>query len=138
MTIFSLVQARHLADLFSTFANAIKEGTATDDSEELDKEQPAKIEEFPEYEYITVPCVPFPGLTEFKAEHLYMTVTVMMDDDPRKRCFHCAFTDNPGKNGNVGSITPELLSFLFAKDVGKSDTRSSLDYTSEGKGSDSS
>lgn len=37
----------------------------------------------------------------------------MADEDPRKRCFHCVFTDCPGTNGALGSITPELLAMLF-------------------------
>lgn len=46
---------------------------------------------------------------------LYITVTLMTDDDPRKRCFHCVFTDCSGTNGSLGSITPDLLSMLFTK-----------------------
>jgi hypothetical protein len=37
----------------------------------------------------------------------------MNDKDPRKRCFHCVFTNCPGTNGALGSITPELLASLF-------------------------
>jgi hypothetical protein len=37
----------------------------------------------------------------------------MADEDPRKRCFHCVFTDCPGTNGTLGFITPELLALLF-------------------------
>ena len=37
----------------------------------------------------------------------------MADKDPRKRCFHCVFTNCPGTNGALGSITPELLASLF-------------------------
>jgi hypothetical protein len=44
---------------------------------------------------------------------LFMTVTLMADEDVRKRCFHCMFTDCPGTNGTLGSITPELLAMLF-------------------------
>jgi hypothetical protein len=46
---------------------------------------------------------------------LYITVTLMTDDEPRKRCFHCVFTDSPGTNGALGSVTPELLSSLFTQ-----------------------
>lgn len=49
------------------------------------------------------------------SQPLYMTITLMTDKDPRKRCFHCVFTDSPGTNGNLGSVTPELLSTLFTK-----------------------
>ena len=49
----------------------------------------------------------------FTIKPLYMTVTLMADDDPRKRCFHCVLTDCPGTNGSLGRVTPELLSLLF-------------------------
>jgi len=39
----------------------------------------------------------------------------MTDKDPRKRCFHCVFTNSKGTNGSLGIITPELLESLFAK-----------------------
>ena len=49
----------------------------------------------------------------FTIKPLYMTVTLMADEDPRKRCFHCVLTDCPGTNGSLGRVTPELLSLLF-------------------------
>ena len=49
----------------------------------------------------------------FNIKPLYMTVTLMADDDPRKRCFHCVLTDCPGTNGSLGHVTPELLALLF-------------------------
>ena len=39
----------------------------------------------------------------------------MPDDDVRKRCFHCVFTDCKGTEGKLGFITPELLAKLFAE-----------------------
>lgn len=50
---------------------------------------------------------------------LFMTVTLMADEDVRKRCFHCMFTDCPGTDGALGSITPELLAMLFPGNVGQ-------------------
>lgn len=41
-------------------------------------------------------------------------VTLMTDKEPRKRCFHCVFTNCAGTNGALGSLTPELLASLFA------------------------
>ena len=46
---------------------------------------------------------------------LYMTVTLMTDDDPRKRCFHCVFTDSPATQDHIGSVTTELLAMLFTE-----------------------
>ena len=37
----------------------------------------------------------------------------MYDENPSKRCIHCALTDKPGCDGNIGTITPELLSMIF-------------------------
>jgi PAS domain S-box-containing protein len=51
---------------------------------------------------------------------LYMTVTLMSDDDPRKRCFHCVLSDTPSTStGKIGSVTPELLAMLFTVDDGE-------------------
>jgi len=64
---------------------------------------------------MTLPCTSFlPGESE-KASPRYMTVTLMPDDDVRKRCFHCVFTDCKGTDGKMGFITPELLAKLFAE-----------------------
>lgn len=41
-------------------------------------------------------------------------VTLMYDEDPRKRCFHCVLTDSPGTKGELGVVTPELLETLFS------------------------
>jgi PAS domain-containing protein len=41
-------------------------------------------------------------------------ITLMSDRDPRKTCFHCTFTNCPGTNGALGSITNDLLVSLFA------------------------
>lgn len=38
----------------------------------------------------------------------------MGDKDPKKRCFHCVFTNFRGTDGALGSLTPELLMSLFA------------------------
>ena len=49
---------------------------------------------------------------------LYMTVTLMSDDDPCKRCFHCVLTDTPAtSSGALGTVTPELLAMLFTEEV---------------------
>ena len=45
----------------------------------------------------------------------------MDDEDPKKRCFHCVFTNCKGTDGALGLITPELLEALFTvPDVKKS------------------
>ena len=37
----------------------------------------------------------------------------MYDENPSKRCIHCALTDTAGTGGKIGTITPQLLSMLF-------------------------
>jgi hypothetical protein len=70
-----------------------------------------------DYEAMTLPCVKFrplrEGPGEKKPKQLNMTLTLMPDEDPRKRCFHCVFTDcTDVKKGLLGTISPELLSLL--------------------------
>lgn len=75
------------------------------------------------YTAITLPCARFrPRVIKSNDKDkeilvldrlLYITVTLMTDDDPRQRCFHCVFTDCPGADGALRSVTPELLSLLF-------------------------
>jgi hypothetical protein len=78
------------------------------------------------YAAITLPCTMFHtgvsagGVTGSSSslnrrdQQLYMTVTLMTDEDPQKRCFHCVLTDCPGTNGgNVGMISRDLLAELI-------------------------
>merc|ERR1712071_338918 len=46
---------------------------------------------------------------------LYMTVTLMFDEDPRKRCLHCIFTDNPGTKNSIGAVSADLLALVLSK-----------------------
>ena len=81
---------------------------------------------------VTLPCIPFhssyPNHSATSSKKrcaavqipLYMTVTLMSDDDPRKRCFHCVLTDTPSTvDGQIGSVTPELLAMLFTQKEGE-------------------
>jgi hypothetical protein len=40
----------------------------------------------------------------------------MYDENPSKRCIHCALTDKPGVQGKIGTISTDLLSLLFPND----------------------
>jgi PAS domain-containing protein len=142
LTIFSLVRQSELSRLFEIVAIALRSGSmagtdgddGTETAGECAPEQPANDVNDEEkshvsditttakwnYTAITLPCATFRPRTTTDGIHLvvqplYMTVTLMTDDDPRKRCFHCVFTDCPGTNGALGSVTPELLSLLFAQ-----------------------
>ena len=126
VTIFSLVQQTELVKLFEIVAATLRSGTMQ--ATESDSNQNSQTAVPPreankcatDYTAITLPCTQFhprdinmKGDVKSLEKLLYMTVTLMTDKDPKKRCFHCVFTDLPGTNGALGSVTPELLSFLF-------------------------
>jgi hypothetical protein len=90
---------------------------------EVSSEQAGLSSRLLDYTTITLPCVDFPAMkkrnqaisdTDSLIDPLTITVTLMEDKDPRKRCFHCVFTNCRGTNGALGSITPELLTSLFS------------------------
>lgn len=136
LTIFSLVRQADLSKLFEIVAAALR-SRKSDGSEESEDEPNASplTKDLPSskadatvtgkwnYTAITLPCSAFPARCaatvdagdERTEKPLYVTVTLMTDDDPQKRCFHCVFTDCPGTNGALGLVTPELLSLLFAE-----------------------
>ena len=80
----------------------------------------AKSDEARQWEYaaMTLPCVAFPSRIKHGSSHhpnpLFMTIALMTDEDPLKRCFHCTLTDNPGTTGDTGFVTPEFLALLFS------------------------
>jgi len=128
LTIFSLVKADKLSNLFEIVAAALRKGSLGKDAElesrgESGNERKSEKVAQPQWDYaaMTLPCVDFRTTKrrgDAKAKNLnplYITVTLMRDDDPRKRLFHCMFTDCPGTNGALGSITPELLALHFTR-----------------------
>jgi hypothetical protein len=133
LTIFSLVRQTELAKLFEIVAAALRSGTM-DGGERLDRDRgviensdqteanrAVNSSRTADYTAITLPCTTFrPRISSniksckiFLESLLFMTITLMKDDDPKKRCFHCLFTDCPGSNGTLGSVTPELMATLF-------------------------
>lgn len=121
MTIFSLVKPDKLSNFFEIVATALRPVEETNSG----SEETAKAEN---YTAMTLPCVEFPAMKKRRAaskrshrsDPLHVTVTLMTDKDPRMRCFHCVFSNCPGTKGTLGSITPELLSSLFAAPESKS------------------
>jgi hypothetical protein len=75
-----------------------------------------------DFQGITLPCIDFPAMKRrgllvdaaTPIDGLNITITLMGDKDPRRRCFHCVFTNCRGTNGSLGIITPDLLALLFA------------------------
>jgi len=85
------------------------------------------------YTAMTLPCIDFPAMIKRNQSAresnattippLHVTVTLMSDEDPRRRCFHCVFTNSKGTNGALGIITPELLASLFSTPLRNSNRR---------------
>ena len=138
LTIFSLVQPDKLSSLFEMVAEALRgdrhrheqngdisAGEGSDSSGRTTNESKSGESRRCEYAVMTLPCISFPSRTKPGSTHhpnpMYMTISLMTDEDPKKRCFHCMMTDNPGTDGSKGFITPELLALLFAPDTKKVD-----------------
>ena len=120
LTIFSLVKPEKLSNLFEIVAKALRKDPvpiATGSADSTTPESDSKLN----YDSMTLPCIEFPANREQSnsdetVNPLHVTVTLMGDEDPRKRLFHCVFTDCPGSDeGALGSITPELLARLFTR-----------------------
>jgi len=117
-TIFNLVQSSKLSSLFEIVAKSLRAAdpkveapSVPSSSGSMDATAPSESTSRAwDYEGTTLPCIRFP--TERPAQ-LYITVTLMDDVNPRKRCFHCVLTDSPCTSGGLGRITPELLETMF-------------------------
>jgi hypothetical protein len=144
LTIFSIVQAEKLSSLFEMVATALRttkvkdtnsneasssEKTTNSDNGVTSDEQQSSDDEVHAWSYngVTLPCIPFNHKSRRKGTRhpnpLFMTVTLIRDEDPLKRCFHCILTDSPGKKGALGSVTPELLAMFFTDNTVKQSKR---------------
>jgi len=113
-TIFSLVRSDRLSNLFEIVAGVLRHGNSSGPRKVAtpDTQPPAPP---PVFRTITVPCIGFAdGCMQFTDEApLYMTVNFLGADEPRERCFHCAFANAPPALGGLfGRITPDLLAGL--------------------------
>lgn len=128
LTIFSLVKPEKLSNLFEIVAKALRKdpppiAAGSADSTSEFSSAPASDPKL-NYDSMTLPCIEFPANRERSnsdaaVNPLHVTVTLMADEDPRKRLFHCVFTDCSGSDdGALGSITPELLARLFIRHRG--------------------
>mmetsp|Transcript_22513 Transcript_22513/g.21633 ORF Transcript_22513/g.21633 Transcript_22513/m.21633 type:complete len:89 (-) Transcript_22513:13-279(-) len=50
----------------------------------------------------------------------------MFDEDPRKRCLHCIFTDNPGTKSSIGAVSPDLIALLLSKEYPEHNNANSI------------
>lgn len=133
MTIFSLVKPEKLSNFFEIVAHALKPSLGADTkpetgtTENVSEPKPHSGEGSStsstrsNYAAMTLPCVNFPAMRKRRdtdhshpATQVHVTVTLMSDEDPRKRCFHCVFSNCVGTNGTLGILTPDLLASLFA------------------------
>lgn len=127
LTIFSLVHGEQLADLFEIVAASLKAtpkpvSVSEDDQDQTNESgkgsERKELNDARDFKAITLPCTNFSAefdKTGKKVPPLFMTVTLMADEDPRKRCFHCVFTDSPvSANGILAPISPELLAHFCA------------------------
>jgi len=143
MTIFSFVEPDKLSNFFEIVAAALKPEVGEEgrkDGEQRSKSKETEDKSSGEdhetgadgidgsserqwnYAAMTLPCIEFPAMKKrrkagdpsYHNDPLHVTVTLMTDKEPRKRCFHCVFTNCAGTNGALGSLTPELLASLFA------------------------
>lgn len=130
LTIFSLIQSNKLSSIFEIVAAALRSNTlpsvnvAKPEKAGFDKSQDPKMD----FESVTLPCVRFQPLEQVDVDKnsisLNMTLTMLANEDSRKRCFHCIFTDfDSGASVMPGSISPELMALLSADKPSK--TRSS-------------
>jgi hypothetical protein len=130
MTIFSLVKPDKLASFFEIVATALKserplneESLGKAPSDDDKKANSTETDRSWDYTTMTLPCIKFPSMSTRRlppgltrpVDPLYITVTLMVDEDPHRQCFHCVFTNCRGTNGALGSITPALLELLFSE-----------------------
>mmetsp|Transcript_8632 Transcript_8632/g.19386 ORF Transcript_8632/g.19386 Transcript_8632/m.19386 type:complete len:962 (+) Transcript_8632:366-3251(+) len=141
LTIFSMVKPNHLSNLYKMVAQSCcsdksissssNAGSTTSCSAAAPLEDSASSpitkksdgrDDEEEWKAVTLKCISFPShaksnndtnITKKKQSPLYITVTLMEDEQRDQRCFHCVLTDCPGTNGKLGSVTPELFSMLF-------------------------
>lgn len=133
LSIFSIVESSQLTELYRFVAKALADNklpvpasaaptivpkTECEQSSEADcNTDTTKSSDAESWQAITLQCISFASKKNKEVQThpnpLYITITLMLDTDRDKRCFHCMITDCPGTNGVLGSVTPELLSVLF-------------------------
>jgi len=117
------------------------EADANDDSSAKEGTEESISKRLLNYTAMTLPCVDFPAMKKRKQSSiesnsviippLHVTVTLMSDKDPKRRCFHCVFTNSKGTDGALGIITPELLASLFATPL-RNSRRKKNHFSSQG------
>jgi len=116
------------ANEINTLSKESHDSATQNDAKETNVTENGKDEIMPKsllnYTAMTLPCIDFPAMVKRNQAAtksnsvlipaLHVTITLMKDKDPSRRCFHCVFTNSKGTNGSLGIITPELFASLFA------------------------
>jgi len=129
ITIFSMIQHDKLPILFELVATSLRRSNSPSSSDVVVSDESAdstsKRGTFTGYKTVTLPCVPFPkGLTSSAGDEgekslhpLFITVTLMADDNPKNRCMHCLLSGSAGgSDGKIAPITPYILRKMFSDD----------------------
>ena len=138
LTVFGMVESDQLSDLYAMVSKALAYRPSADKPGDAGGGAPASSGGAPPpdggdgageggettWRSITLRCAPFrsparavPAADGEKRKRtapgpLYMNITLMGDEDPGKRCFHCVLTDKPGEDGRVGGVTPGLFDLI--------------------------
>ena len=129
LTVFGMVESDQLSELYAMVSKALAYRPAPSGGGDAgggasSSDAPADDEGDTTWRSITLRCAPFryspKSFTKLaegekkmtKPGPLYMNITLMGDEDPGKRCFHCVLTDSPGEGGRVGGVTPGLFDLI--------------------------
>merc|ERR1712238_360500 len=118
LTIFSLVQTDKLSRLFGIIADSLSQ----------DKRSKEMC-----HETITLPCIPFVNRCTSEANQphsipLNMTVKVIPDEDPKKKCLHCTLTDISGANDKNVFVSAEMLALCFPVTPLKENRKKTIEF----------
>ena len=130
LTVFGMVESDQLSELYAMVSKALAYRPAPSGGGDASgPDAPsggggAEDDGDTTWRSITLRCAPFryspKSFTKLaegekkmaKPGPLYMNITLMGDEDPGKRCFHCVLTDRPGEGGRVGGVTPGLFDLI--------------------------
>lgn len=128
ITIFSLVQAENLSDLYELVAEFLRKGNSQSDgnttppslclSDNNETIASGNSYEQSNFKTLTLPCIQFPKNLPLNHDgsqryRLFMHVTVIWDKIPSRRCLHCALSDQAEKKGKIGFLSSSLFHFLL-------------------------
>eukprot|EP00984_Skeletonema_dohrnii_P037782 scaffold40248_cov216-Skeletonema_dohrnii-CCMP3373.AAC.1 len=129
LTIFSIVQSDQLSTLYKMVARALAEqhvapniplsestsASGMSCKENVISTKPKGVGNGEDWQVVTLKCVRFPSSKNEGEEHpLFLTITLMGDANRDQRCFHVTLSDTPSDEGQFGTISPKLLTKMFA------------------------